>query len=126
MKQTGINDGVEREAEARERERVDEAKIDPDSALERLAPRLGDGGLRCINRTDIVSQTREIERVVSSSAADIEHGANNRPRLGQADNGRLRSADLPWGCVAGGLIESSVRARGQFCRHGVTPSRVFC
>ena len=100
MKQTGINDRVERETQAGQRERIDESEIDPGPALERFAPRMVNRRLRGINCTDIMTQTGEIERIFSGSAADIEHRANNVARLGQADNGRLRSADLPGGCAA--------------------------
>jgi len=95
MEQTGINDRVEREAETGQRERIDESEIDPGSALERFAPRMVNRRVGCINRTDIMTQTGEIERIFSGSAADIEHCAHNVARLGQADNGWLRSANLP-------------------------------
>jgi hypothetical protein len=63
MKQTGINHSVEREAETGQRERIDESEIDSGPALERFAPRKVNRRVGCINRTDIMTQTGEIERI---------------------------------------------------------------
>ena len=101
VEQPAVDDGVEGLAERVEAKRVEHLEAGVDAALGGLAAGDLDGARGDVDAEGAGAVARGEDRVLAGAAAGVEQCAGERAGLGEADEGRLRAADVPWRRRAG-------------------------
>ena len=95
VEEAAIEDRVEGPIEPIESQCVgdQEGRIEP--TLGRLPPRLRQRGRSHVDADGRQSQRGQLERVLTSTATDVEHPAGERTAIGEPNHRRLRATDIP-------------------------------
>src|SRR5215470_17898816 len=95
MKQSAVDDSVERLAERVEIQRVEHPETGIDAARGRLAAGGLDGASGNVDTAGAGAVERGKDGVFAGAASGVEQRAGQRASLGEADEGALRAADVP-------------------------------